>query len=112
MQQKEHYTIAGRFLTREILFLPPDHNPNIFSVNSLYIAVNGGYSKWSEWTPCSVTCGNGAQYRERKCENPHPANGGTDCTMLGQPTESKACFAGHCVPDGKNLSLFSYSVLN
>jgi len=37
-------------------------------------AVNG---KWSAWGRCSKTCGGGV--RQRRCDNPSPANGGAAC---------------------------------
>jgi len=60
--------------------------------------VNGGYSPWQEWSPCSVTCGSGEQNRMRICNNPAPSNGGGDCMAigLGQPTEFKACYLEVC----------------
>lgn len=41
---------------------------------------NGGWSTWSDWTAC-FTGLNGNQIRERsrQCDNPEPANGGSDC---------------------------------
>lgn len=68
--------------------------------------VNGGYSTWQEWSPCSVTCGNGQQNRMRMCNNPAPSNGGADCIAsgLGEPTETKACYLKVCT--GRMFILF------
>uniref|UniRef100_A0A674EID8 ADAM metallopeptidase with thrombospondin type 1 motif 17 n=1 Tax=Salmo trutta TaxID=8032 RepID=A0A674EID8_SALTR len=32
--------------------------------------VDGDWSIWSQWSQCSRTCGTGAQFRQRKCDNP------------------------------------------
>ena len=79
--------------------------------NSHSNVVNGGYSPWQEWSPCSETCGNGQQNRMRMCNNPAPSNGGTDCIAigLGQPTETKACYIQVC--PGRTFILFAiYSI--
>ncbi|XP_046858972.1 uncharacterized protein LOC124452464 isoform X4 [Xenia sp. Carnegie-2017] len=52
---------------------------------------NGGYSKWSEWTSCSKTCGKGIQKRYRTCMNPSPARGARNCDGLGPNIEIKLC---------------------
>ncbi|XP_022786108.1 coadhesin-like [Stylophora pistillata] len=51
--------------------------------------VDGGWSDWSTWGPCNVTCGGGKQARNRSCTNPPPSNGGKKCT--GLDTETRQC---------------------
>ena len=58
------------------------------------ISVNGGFSNWSEWSPCTPTCGGGTQNRTRDCTNPPPANGGANCT--GAVAEARNCNATDC----------------
>uniref|UniRef100_A0AAV2KYV0 Ig-like domain-containing protein n=1 Tax=Knipowitschia caucasica TaxID=637954 RepID=A0AAV2KYV0_KNICA len=65
---------------------------------TLTVRVHGGYSEWSEWGPCSVSCGAGGQKRRRQCNNPTPANGGQDCTGLSSATRS--CYGKPCSVDG------------
>ena len=59
-------------------------------------AVDGGFSDWSEFSPCSATCGNGFQERERACNNPVPENGGKNCSDLGELTERRVCSVMEC----------------
>lgn len=65
------------------------------------IAVDGGWGKWSEWSPCSVTCGNGTKNRHRYCNNPAPDNGGLDCP--GIATDHTVCAMDEC--RGKRLTI-------
>uniref|UniRef100_A0A3B3BIE7 Hemicentin 1 n=1 Tax=Oryzias melastigma TaxID=30732 RepID=A0A3B3BIE7_ORYME len=58
---------------------------------------HGGYSEWSEWCSCTVSCGAGIQKRLRQCNNPLPANGGRHCA--GSDTEIRSCQGNPC-PDG------------
>lgn len=62
--------------------------------NNLVSSVNGGYSNWEEWGPCSSTCGQGFQKRIRLCNSPEPTNGGRSCS--GPSTDSRKCQAGLC----------------
>lgn len=60
----------------------------------VFVLVNGGYSNWEEWGPCSSTCGQGFQERIRSCNNPKPANGGRPCS--GPSIDSRKCQTGLC----------------
>ena len=55
----------------------------------LLVSVNGGWSTWSQWTPCSVSCGKGLQRRHRTCSNPTPLGGGLDCE--GEEIQRSVC---------------------
>ncbi|KAI4563342.1 hypothetical protein MJT46_010951, partial [Ovis ammon polii x Ovis aries] len=65
---------------------------------SVLFAVPGGFSQWSAWRPCSVTCGKGIQKRSRLCNNPSPANGGKPCQ--GSDSEMQNCHHKPCPVDG------------
>ncbi|KAJ7322393.1 hypothetical protein JRQ81_018680, partial [Phrynocephalus forsythii] len=57
--------------------------------------VDGGFTPWSPWSPCSLTCGGlGNMTRSRDCTNPTPANGGKECA--GPRVDSKYCQALDC----------------
>ncbi|XP_004688211.1 PREDICTED: hemicentin-1 [Condylura cristata] len=62
------------------------------------IQVHGGFSQWSAWRSCSVTCGKGIQKRSRLCNNPFPANGGKPCQ--GSDSEMRNCQHRLCPVDG------------
>nr|DBA25392.1 TPA: hypothetical protein GDO54_012926 [Pyxicephalus adspersus] len=56
---------------------------------------DGGFTLWSAWGPCSVTCGGlGNMTRTRNCTNPPPANGGRDCE--GPSVDIKYCQTPDC----------------
>nr|XP_022343451.1 SCO-spondin-like isoform X5 [Crassostrea virginica] len=48
--------------------------------NTQACAVDGNWGTWGPWTTCTKSCGGGKQHRERKCDDPAPAHGGTNCT--------------------------------
>ncbi|CAH3018448.1 unnamed protein product, partial [Porites evermanni] len=57
--------------------------------------INGGFSQWSHWSPCSQSCGRGFRRRFRECNNPRPVNGGKYCR--GNRQEVKTCKRRRCV---------------
>lgn len=71
--------------------------------------VDGGWGKWSEWSPCSVTCGNGTKNRHRYCNNPAPDNGGLDCP--GIATDHTVCAMDECRVCG-NLTVTEHVILS
>ncbi|XP_035222665.1 hemicentin-1-like isoform X3 [Stegodyphus dumicola] len=61
--------------------------------------VDGRWSMWSDWQPCSVSCGKGIQIRIRECKNPEPLHGGQPC--LGEGEESQECVLDECAVHGE-----------
>ena len=75
-------------------------------VFNLCFTVNGNYSEWSQFSACSVSCGNGLTKRTRTCTRPSPRDRGKDCSHLGAPEERKTCFLVPCPRHG-NFSQWS-----
>ncbi|KAF7243961.1 Properdin, partial [Varanus komodoensis] len=61
--------------------------------------VQGGWSEWGAWSPCSVTCLKGVQTRKRTCTNPAPSCGGS-CN--GPSTETQPCDTRQICPTHGN----------
>ena len=57
-------------------------------------AVNGGWSQWTSWSSCSLTCGGGTRTRTRTCTNPTPQGSGADC--VGSSLGSEGCNMVEC----------------
>lgn len=58
------------------------------SISCLFVVLHAGESgveEWSQWSTCSVTCGQGSQVRTRTCVSPY----GTHCS--GPLRESRVC---------------------
>ncbi|XP_074625789.1 coadhesin-like [Acropora palmata] len=70
--------------------------------NTQKCGTDGGYSKWSDWSDCSVTCGGGLMWKHRQCNNPKPSGDGKTCKEqgLGPDKQSKACNTQKCGVDG------------
>ena len=45
---------------------------------------DGGYTEWTEFSPCTATCDGdtGHRVRRRFCTNPPPSGGGLDCSCM------------------------------
>uniref|UniRef100_A0A5K3F8S5 Peptidase M12B domain-containing protein n=1 Tax=Mesocestoides corti TaxID=53468 RepID=A0A5K3F8S5_MESCO len=56
--------------------------------------INGGWSAWDEWEPCSRPCGGGVQFSRRQCISPEPQNGGEHC--LGTNVRVRSCNVQDC----------------
>lgn len=53
---------------------------NIDFASYCVFPVSGGWCEWSEWTPCSRTCGAESVTRYRSCSCPEPKAGGAACS--------------------------------
>ena len=67
----------------------------------VYYIVDGGFTDWTVWDTCSVTCGSGTQSRTRDCTNPAPAHGGANCT--GDISEAQTCDEVPCPSNKSSL---------
>ncbi|XP_055635973.1 hemicentin-1-like isoform X2 [Toxorhynchites rutilus septentrionalis] len=73
-----------------------EHEEEVCSVK--FCPINGDWTSWTKWTPCSETCGFGRMIRWRSCANPAPRNGGLSCQ--GEESEIKICKQRDCIVNG------------
>ena len=59
-----------------------------------FLAVDGGWSEWSDWSLCSQSCGPGYKSKSRTCTNPAPSGAGEKCS--GESIERDECYKGPC----------------
>ena len=62
--------------------------------SSIHLSVDGGWTAWGSYSPCTKSCGGGTQFRQRSCTNPRPSHGGKTCT--GQARQNHACHTAAC----------------
>ena len=67
-----------------------------YPFNFSFLAIDGNYTEWSEWSECSVTCDGGFQTRTRQCSSPPPQYGGKGCEELGPTNETQECNTNSC----------------
>ena len=70
------------------------------SCNSFPCPIHGGYTRWSNFSDCTLSCGGGLQTRVRSCANPTPQYGGRNCSHLGSSNETILCNTQLCPIDG------------
>ena len=56
-------------------------------------AVDGNWTEWSNWAPCSESCGEATRTRKRYCTNAPPFHG-ENCTGLWEDVEN--CVLNKC----------------
>ncbi|XP_013147948.1 PREDICTED: uncharacterized protein LOC106110609 [Papilio polytes] len=66
--------------------------------------LDGGWSGWGIWGPCSQTCGAGRRFRTRSCTRPMPS-GGSNC--VGPKYEEGPCHQMPCDVFSHVVALFN-----
>ena len=69
--------------------------------------LDGNWGQWSAWTTCTVSCGGGNQTRTRQCDNPSPANGGSNCPPETDQKESLQTCGTQLCPIGRHVCLIN-----
>ncbi|XP_055997295.1 coadhesin-like [Ostrea edulis] len=65
------------------------HEAHSCRATSSHCPRDGHWGNWLPWSACSVSCGTGTKHRQRTCNNPTPANGGSFCS--GYLTDNQPC---------------------
>ncbi|CAH1794399.1 unnamed protein product [Owenia fusiformis] len=71
---------------------------------------DGAWSDWTSWSKCSRTCGMGARFRKRLCDNPPPAYGGYECE--GSQEQLEMCNKQECPGGNKDYRAEQCTLLN
>ncbi|XP_050361237.1 uncharacterized protein LOC126780655 [Nymphalis io] len=75
------------------------------SCNIKKCLLNGGWSGWGAWGPCSQSCGAGKRSRTRSCTRPIPSDGGTNC--VGPKVDVGSCHLTPCEVYSHIISVFN-----
>lgn len=67
----------------------------------------GIWNAWSDWSACSVTCGEGGQSRARSCEGGFSGAAQSGC--VGETDDKRSCNDAECPVDGRWLEWSSWS---
>lgn len=67
--------------------------------------LDGNWSGWGTWGPCSQSCGAGRRIRSRSCTRPVPAGRGALCS--GPRTEVGSCHIGPCESYYHTVAVFN-----
>ncbi|XP_052814278.1 uncharacterized protein LOC128241404 [Mya arenaria] len=72
-----------------------------------YVAniTDGGWSDWSSWNTCPVTCGVSMVTRSRSCDNPAPMKFGRQC--VGNDQEWKICEVRECNGQPEKIAFYA-----
>ena len=96
------YRFRGFLLTEESLCPGPIQETEACDGGSCML--NGGWGEWESWSSCGSNC---KMTRTRGCNNPAPANGGSNCE--GNIEDVNDCDGGNCRSEGVWSSWTSWS---
>lgn len=77
-----------------LIFEVLDFNHDFVTLCCIVISVDGNWGSWLSWSQCSLSCGGGIRSRQRRCDNPRPQFGGTEC--MGSETQRDYCNNDPC----------------
>ncbi|XP_006823484.1 uncharacterized protein LOC100366837 [Saccoglossus kowalevskii] len=68
----------------------------VIGLYNCYMVVHGGWSTWSSWSNCPVTCDGGLQTRTRQCNYPPPSVNPPGLPCIGDSLEYRDCMTILC----------------
>ena len=101
-------TTDGKVFLRFLYNMSSDKWINLFppisqakTFNDLIIPVDGEWSEWGAWSPCTGSCGAATRTRTRSCDDPPPTSKGKFC--VGRSNQTMACSpaGGQCEDTGE-----------